>query len=124
MSAVLSLLVLVAIDPMHASLDQGQLAVLAAVATLVGGGLAGLAGQNAMAGAMAAQKKALNNSADHWVKNESEAQREQDALHKHQSKETAQLGEGSVVNERDGVSVLCPNPIALGATADVQASLF
>ncbi|HEM7808771.1 hypothetical protein [Burkholderia multivorans] len=52
------------------------MAVLAAVATFAGGGPAGLAGQNAMAGATAAQNEALNNSADHWGKNESEAQRE------------------------------------------------
>ncbi|WP_244136841.1 VENN motif pre-toxin domain-containing protein [Burkholderia pyrrocinia] len=67
---MLSPLVLGAIDPTHAPLDQGQLAVLAAVATFAGGGLAGLAGQNAMAGATAAQNEALNNSSagDHWAK--------------------------------------------------------
>ncbi|WP_232461258.1 filamentous hemagglutinin N-terminal domain-containing protein [Burkholderia ubonensis] len=113
-SAVLSPWVLGAIDPTHAPLDQGQLAVLAAVATFAGGGLAGLAGQNAMAGATAAQNEALNNSADHWGKNESEAQREQDELHKQQSREKAQLGESSVVDEGNGVSVLSPNPMALG----------
>lgn len=111
---MLSPLVLGAIDPAHAPLDQGQLAVLAAVATFAGGGLAGLAGQNAMGGATAAQNEALNNSADHWGKNESEAHREQDALHKQQSKEKAQLGEGSIVDEGDGVSVLSPNPVAFG----------
>ncbi|WP_423760466.1 filamentous hemagglutinin N-terminal domain-containing protein [Burkholderia sp. NLJ2] len=69
-SAVLSPWVLGAIDPTHAPLDQGQLAVLAAVATFAGGGLAGLAGQNAMAGGTAAQNEALNNSSagDHWAK--------------------------------------------------------
>ncbi|MDN7799806.1 DUF637 domain-containing protein [Burkholderia vietnamiensis] len=67
-SAVLSPWVLGAIDPTHAPLDQGQLAVLAAVATFAGGGLAGLAGQNAMAGATAAQNEALNNTAEHWEK--------------------------------------------------------
>lgn len=69
-SAVLSPLALDAIDPTHAPLDQGQLAVLAAGATFAGGGLAGLAGQNAMAGATVAQNEALNNSSagDHWAK--------------------------------------------------------
>ncbi|WP_253593528.1 filamentous hemagglutinin N-terminal domain-containing protein [Burkholderia multivorans] len=113
-SAVLSPLVLGAIDPTHAPLDQGQLAVLAAVATFAGGGLAGLAGQNAMAGATAAQNEALNNTADHWGTHESEAQREQDELHKQQSKEKAQLGESSIVDEGNGVRVLSPNPMAFG----------
>ncbi|MBY4670856.1 hypothetical protein K6W12_09410, partial [Burkholderia multivorans] len=104
------------------------MAVLAAVATFAGGGPAGLAGQNAMAGATAAQNEALNNSADHWGKNESEAQREQDALHKQQSKEKAQLGEGSIVDGGDGVSVLSPNPMAFGgaksSTGPVTAQNF
>ncbi len=69
-SAALSPQVLGAIDPTHAPLDQGQIAALAAFATLAGGGLAGLAGQNAMAGATAAQNEALNNAADHWGKND------------------------------------------------------
>ncbi|MXN77787.1 filamentous hemagglutinin N-terminal domain-containing protein [Burkholderia sp. 4701] len=69
-SAVLSPLALGAIDPTHAPLDQGQIAALAAFATLAGGGLAGLAGQDAMAGATAAQNEALNNTADHWGKND------------------------------------------------------
>ncbi|MET1534237.1 filamentous hemagglutinin N-terminal domain-containing protein [Burkholderia sola] len=54
-----------AIDPTGAPLDPGQQAALAAFATLAGGGLAGLAGQNAMAGATAAQNEALNNTGDH-----------------------------------------------------------
>lgn len=79
-------------------------------------------------GATAAQNEALNNSADHWGKNESEAQREQDALHKQQSKEKAQLGEGSIVDGGDGVSVLSPNPMAFGgaksSTGPVTAQNF
>jgi len=54
-----------AVDPTGAPLDPGQQAALAAFATLAGGGLAGLAGQNAMAGATAAQNEALNNTGDH-----------------------------------------------------------
>lgn len=123
-SAVLSPLVLGAIDPAHAPLDQGQVALLAAAATFAGGGLAGLAGQNAMAGATAAHNEALNNSADHWGQNKSEAQREQDELHKQQSKEKAQLGESSIVDEGDGVSVLSPNPMAFGGAKNTPGIQF
>ncbi|WP_196485948.1 DUF637 domain-containing protein, partial [Burkholderia territorii] len=55
--------VLRVIDPSGAALDQGQMAMLAAISSWAGGGLAGLAGQNAMAGAIAAQNEALNNDA-------------------------------------------------------------
>ena len=51
-----------AIDPTGAALDPGQQAALAGFATLLGGGLAGLAGANAQGGANAAQNEALNNS--------------------------------------------------------------
>ena len=51
-----------AIDPTGAALDPGQQAALAVFATLLGGVTAGLAGQNAQAGALAAQNEALNNS--------------------------------------------------------------
>ncbi|VWC41902.1 AAdhesin HecA family protein [Burkholderia lata] len=67
-SAALTPDVLRVIDPSGAALDQGQMAMLAAISTWAGGGLAGLAGQNAMAGATAAQNEALNNdggSPDH-----------------------------------------------------------
>ncbi|WP_080437338.1 filamentous hemagglutinin N-terminal domain-containing protein [Burkholderia ubonensis] len=64
-SAAFSPDVVKAIDPTGAPLDPGQQAALAAFATLAGGGLAGLAGQNAMAGATAAQNEALNNTGDH-----------------------------------------------------------
>jgi filamentous hemagglutinin len=65
---VLSPLALDAIDPTHAPLDSGQLAALAGLATLAGGGLAALAGVNVQGAATAAQNEALNNSADHWEK--------------------------------------------------------
>ncbi|WP_156429743.1 VENN motif pre-toxin domain-containing protein [Burkholderia sp. FL-7-2-10-S1-D7] len=61
MSAALTPDVLRVIDPSGAALDQGQMAMLAAISTWAGGGFAGLAGQNAMAGAAAAQNEALNN---------------------------------------------------------------
>ncbi|RQR67694.1 filamentous hemagglutinin N-terminal domain-containing protein [Burkholderia sp. Bp9126] len=64
-SAAFSPDVVKAIDPTGAQLDAGQQAALAAFATLAGGGLAGLAGQNAMAGATAAQNEALNNTGNH-----------------------------------------------------------
>jgi filamentous hemagglutinin len=56
----LSPLVLGAIDPTGALPDAGQRAAVAMIATLAGGGLAGLLGQNAMAGSTAAQNEALN----------------------------------------------------------------
>ncbi|WP_230941382.1 beta strand repeat-containing protein [Burkholderia diffusa] len=62
-SAALTPDVLRVIDPSGAALDQGQVAMLAAISTWAGGGVAGLAGQNAMAGATAAQNEALNNDA-------------------------------------------------------------
>ncbi|WP_419762447.1 DUF637 domain-containing protein [Burkholderia contaminans] len=52
-----------AIDPSGMSLDAQQRAVLAAFATLAGGSLSGLAGQDLVAGATAAQNEALNNAA-------------------------------------------------------------
>ena len=67
-SAALTPDVLRVIDPSGAALDQGQMAMLAAISTWAGGGIAGLAGQNSMAGAAAAQNEALNNdggSPDH-----------------------------------------------------------
>lgn len=60
-SAALSPDFIKAIDPNGAALDSGQLAALAAFGTLAGGGLAGLAGQNAMGGAIAGQNEAVNN---------------------------------------------------------------
>ncbi|WP_052115913.1 hypothetical protein [Paraburkholderia xenovorans] len=50
-------------DPSGAPLTTGQQAALAGFATLLGGGLAGLAGQNVSGGATAAQNEALNNDA-------------------------------------------------------------
>jgi filamentous hemagglutinin len=54
-----------AMDPSGAPLTTGQQAALGAFATLLGGGLAGLAGQNAIGGATAGQNEALNNSGQH-----------------------------------------------------------
>ncbi|CAE6812241.1 MULTISPECIES: filamentous hemagglutinin N-terminal domain-containing protein [Paraburkholderia] len=65
-SAALSPLLLGAIDPTHAPLDIGQQAALAAFATMAGGGLAGLLGQNVQGAATAAQNEALNNAGPHW----------------------------------------------------------
>ncbi|MGN3967440.1 hypothetical protein ACS0ZG_37245 [Burkholderia gladioli] len=61
-SAVLSPQIIGVLAPSGAPLDQGQVAMLAALSAWSGGGLAGLAGQNAIAGATAAQNEALNNS--------------------------------------------------------------
>jgi filamentous hemagglutinin len=54
-----------ATDPSAAPLDSDQQALLAGVATLLGGGLAGLAGANVNGGATAAQNEALNNADQH-----------------------------------------------------------
>ncbi|MEF9440174.1 MULTISPECIES: VENN motif pre-toxin domain-containing protein [Burkholderia] len=64
-SAVLSPAVIDAIDPSGAPLNQGQIAAIIALATLAGGGLARLAGRNAMAGTTAAQSEARNNAMQH-----------------------------------------------------------
>jgi len=47
------------------NITSGQTAAISGIATLVGGLTAGLAGQNAMAGANAAQNEALNNCLGH-----------------------------------------------------------
>ncbi|WP_186111610.1 DUF637 domain-containing protein [Burkholderia gladioli] len=64
-SAAFSPDIVKAIDPTGAPLDPGQQAALAAFATLAGGGFAALVGQNATAGATAAQNEALNNTGEH-----------------------------------------------------------
>jgi hypothetical protein len=64
-SAALSPDLLKAIDPTGAALDPGQQAVMAGFASLLGGGLAGLAGANAQGGATAAQNEVLNNTDKH-----------------------------------------------------------
>ncbi len=67
-SAAFSPDLLKAIDPTGAALDPGQQAAMAGFATLLGGGLAGLAGANAQGGATAGQNEVLNNdtaSQDH-----------------------------------------------------------
>ena len=46
-------------------MTSGQAAAIAAFATLAGGAFAGLAGQNAAAGALAAQNEAMNNCLGH-----------------------------------------------------------
>ena len=64
-SAAVSPDLIAAMDPSGAPLDSGQMATLAALATLAGGGAAGLAGGNVQAGATWAQNEALNNGAPH-----------------------------------------------------------
>ncbi|WP_244140581.1 filamentous hemagglutinin N-terminal domain-containing protein [Burkholderia sp. BCC1047] len=60
-SAVLSPDVLKLIDPTGAPLNPAQQATLAAMGTVVGGGLADLAGQNVLGAVAAAQNEVLNN---------------------------------------------------------------
>ncbi|WP_260426827.1 filamentous hemagglutinin [Burkholderia sp. Bp9142] len=93
------------------NLTDGERAAITTIAMISGGSVAGLLGQNVQGAVTAAQNEALNNSE---LEHTSEAQREQDALHKQQSKERAQLGESSIVDEGNGVSVLSPNPMAFG----------
>jgi filamentous hemagglutinin len=59
------------------NVTPGQAAAIAAFATLAGGAAAGLAGQNAAAGALAAQNEAINNCLGH---SESCAQMAKNAL--------------------------------------------
>jgi filamentous hemagglutinin len=66
-SALVTPEVLGAMDPSHAQLTTDQMAVAAGIATLAGGLAAGALGQNAAAGATAAQNEALNNSLAHWA---------------------------------------------------------
>jgi filamentous hemagglutinin len=54
-----------AIDPTGAALSPGQQAAMEGFATLLGGGLAGLAGANAQGGANAALNEVMNNTDDH-----------------------------------------------------------
>jgi filamentous hemagglutinin len=64
-SAALSPDLLKAIDPTGAALSPGQQAAMEGFATLLGGGLAGLAGANAQGGANAALNEVMNNTDDH-----------------------------------------------------------
>ena len=66
-SALVTPEVLGAMDPSHAPLTTDQMAVAAGIATLAGGVAAGVMGQNAAAGATAAQNEALNNSLMDWA---------------------------------------------------------
>lgn len=66
-SALVTPLTLGAMDPDHNPLTIEQTAIATAISTLVGGGIAGAFGQNALAGAMAAENEALNNGTKHWV---------------------------------------------------------
>ena len=66
-SALVSPLLLGAIDPSHAPLTQGQTAAVGAFATLASGLAAGLAGANAQGGAQAGENVALNNDLPHWA---------------------------------------------------------
>jgi filamentous hemagglutinin len=63
--AALSPDLLKAIDPTGAALTSGQQAAMAGFATLLGGGLAGLAGANAQGGVTAAENEVLNNTDNH-----------------------------------------------------------
>ncbi|MDQ0625877.1 beta strand repeat-containing protein [Paraburkholderia graminis] len=64
-SAALTPLVASAITGGDPNITTGQQAAIAAFATFAGGALAGLAGQNAAAGALAAQNEAINNCLGH-----------------------------------------------------------
>ena len=64
-SAAFSPDLLKAIDPTGAVLSPGQQAAMAGFATLLGGGLAGLAGANARGGVTAAENEVLNNTDNH-----------------------------------------------------------
>ena len=83
-----------------ANLTNGQRAAIVGIATLLGGVTAGLAGQNAQAGATVAENEALNNSTgDHRT----EAQKDADELKKELSQFDSKLpGNGKVITGTDG----------------------
>ncbi len=111
-SAVLSPWVIGQIDPSGAPLDPGQQAALAALAMLAGGGLAGLAGQNALAGATAAQNEALNNSgASAHIKPSSsfDTNGGEPGMHVDAGKETVSIlpqGGGAIDEEQAGETIV------------------
>ncbi|SIT35568.1 Filamentous haemagglutinin family outer membrane protein [Paraburkholderia ribeironis] len=106
-SAALSPSFIGLIDPVANPLDSGQLAALAAFATLAGGGLAALAGVNVQGAATAAQNEALNNSSVHIGDGKSETQKELDELRAQQAKEKAALSEatGGQVTDNSAATV-------------------
>ncbi len=61
-SAIVAPDVIKAIDPTGVDLTTGQTALVTAISTLVGGGIASAAGQNVQGAVSAAQNEALNNS--------------------------------------------------------------
>jgi hypothetical protein len=85
------------------------------MSTLLGGLTAGLAGQNAQAGATAATNEALNNSTeDH----RSEAQKEEDEFKKELSQERAKLSGGQEIigydEEGNPITAYKPSPSMVG----------
>ncbi|WP_080412971.1 two-partner secretion domain-containing protein [Burkholderia ubonensis] len=118
-SAVLSPRVIGQIDPNSAPLDPQQVAVVAALATLAGGALAGLAGQNALAGATAAQNESQNNSILHIGNGKSETQKELDELRAQQAKEKAMLGEVSGGQVTDNGTAIVPSSSMAGGLGRV-----
>ncbi|WP_206002150.1 DUF637 domain-containing protein [Paraburkholderia antibiotica] len=121
-SAALSPLLLEGIDPTHAPLDVGQQAALAAFATMAGGGLAGLLGQNVQGAATAAQNEALNNSGLHWGLPTNSEQEAIDEERKEMSQLDAHAGltNTEVVGydaEGNPATVRVPPPPSMAATA-------
>jgi len=106
-------------------LDPGQQAVLATIASLTGGGLAGLAGQNALAGSTAAQNEALNNSAGHLPGRASEEELEIDAVKNQLAKQRLAFY-GGMATEYDAngnpIPVESPPPPAFGKGSPAGAT--
>ena len=108
------------------NLTDGQRAVIAGMSTLLGGVTAGLAGQNAQAGATAAENEVLNNSlGDH----RSEEQKDEDELKKEMSQVDSKLTGGKVIigyDEADEPEYVVKPPASLfaggGATGNSQGA--
>jgi hypothetical protein len=97
------------------NLTAGQRAAIVGISTLLGGVTAGLAGQNAQAGATAAENESLNNATgDH----RSEQQKDADQLKDELSRERAKLSGGQETIERDEegnpITVYQPPPSLFG----------
>jgi len=104
------------------NLTDGQRAVIAGMSTLLGGVTAGLAGQNAQAGATAAENEVLNNSlGDH----RSEEQKDEDELKKEMSQVDSKLTGGKVIigyDEADEPEYVVKPPASLFAGGGATGS--
>lgn len=105
-----------------ANLTDGQRAAIAGISTLLGGVTAGLAGQNAQAGATAAENEVLNNTLG---EHRTEAQKDQDEIKEELSQERAKLSGGEEIIGYDAqgnpVTAYKPPPSMFGPGGAVSS---